>query len=211
MKITVNKILGAFARFFSTVLSPLLMPALGVFLVLWTSVLCYLPTGTRTAVLAVVFGITAILPMIAIALMHNFGLITDKRLVERKERMYPFAFTFLCYVVAEIYIRHIHSPEWFYAFMLGAALAALVTLIVTFFWKISAHMAGIGGIVALLYQIHLQGLGAFSTFGLLCATILLAGCLGTSRLILGRHNLLQVLAGFVNGFTCVTIMMMLIG
>ena len=33
------KIFGALARFFSTVLSPLLMPTYGVFLALWVSVL----------------------------------------------------------------------------------------------------------------------------------------------------------------------------
>ena len=54
----------ALARFFSTILSPLLMPTYGIFLVLWVSILCYLPTGTRLVVLLVVFGITCILPMI---------------------------------------------------------------------------------------------------------------------------------------------------
>ena len=80
------KIFGALARFFSTVLSPLLMPTYGVFLALWVSVLCYIPLGTRLMVILVVFGITCILPMVFIAVLHNAKIITDKRLDNRRER-----------------------------------------------------------------------------------------------------------------------------
>lgn len=73
----------AIARLFSTLLSPLLMPTYGIFLVLWVSILCYLPTGTRMVVLLVVFGITCILPMTVIAVLHNLKVIEDKRLVNR--------------------------------------------------------------------------------------------------------------------------------
>ena len=88
----------AIARLFSTLLSPLLMPTYGIFLVLWVSILCYLPTGTRMVVLLVVFGITCILPMTVIAVLHNLKVIEDKRLVNRKERLLPYIAAFLCYV-----------------------------------------------------------------------------------------------------------------
>ena len=48
----------AIARLFSTLLSPLLMPTYDIFLVLWVSILCYLPTGTRMVVLLVVFAVS---------------------------------------------------------------------------------------------------------------------------------------------------------
>ena len=100
---------------------------------------------------------------------------------------------------------------WFTMFMAGASLACLVDFVVSLWWKISAHATGIGGLVALVYQLHVQGLSAFDMFWLLCFTILLAGALGTSRLILKRHTLPQVLAGFACGYVCVTLMMKLFG
>ena len=204
---TFNRLIAGSARFFSTVLSPLFMPSFGVLLVLWTSVMCLLPMGTRIAVLMMVFGITCVLPVLAIGVLHHFGIITDKRLDKRRERLLPYACTVVCYLGATTYLNHIHSPEWFTMFMAGATLACGVALLVNLGWKISAHMSGIGGVVALLYQIHVQGLSAFNLFWLLCFTILLAGALGTSRLALKRHTLLQVLAGFANGYACVTLMM----
>ena len=206
-----NRLIAASSRFFSTVLLPLFMPSFGVFLVLWVSVMCLLPMGTRITVLVVVFGITCVLPVLVIGLLHHRGLISDKRLDKRHERFIPYIFAALCYAGATAYLSHIHSPMWFTMFMAGGTLACVVSLVVNLWWKISAHMAGIGGLVALLYQIHVQGLSAFNLFGLLCFTILLAGVLGTSRIALRKHDLLQVLAGFANGYASVTLVMKLFG
>ena len=201
-RLTTGRILVAGARFFSSVLSPLLMPTYGSLLVLWTSVLCLLPNGTRVMVLIMVLGITCV---------HHYGSIRDKRLENPQERTIPYAFAILCYLGAAGYLAHIHSPQWFVMFALGGALACLVVLVVNHWWKISAHATGIGGVVAALYQIHIQGLSAFNLFWVFCVTILLAGILGTSRLILKRHTVLQVLAGFAVGFACVDLMMILFG
>ncbi|MEG0011734.1 MAG: hypothetical protein RSA66_02665 [Muribaculaceae bacterium] len=194
------------AQFFSTILSPLLMPTYGVFLALWVSILCYLPVGTRLAVLLVIFGITCILPMIFIAVLHSFGFIKDQRLVNRKERWLPYLFIILCYLGAAFYLIHVHSPFWLPMFMFGGGAAAIVSFIITFWWKISAHMAGIGGVVALLFRLHIDGLGAFDIMWLICVVIILSGLVGSSRMILGRHTFWQVIAGFANGFFWVYIL-----
>ncbi|MBR1550878.1 MAG: hypothetical protein IJ632_00990 [Muribaculaceae bacterium] len=208
---TFNKFITGLARFLSAAMSPLLMPTYGVFLVLWTSILCLLPTGTRVTVMVMVMGITCVLPVVFISVLHHLKLISDKRLINRRERIIPYAFAVLCYVGATFYIDRVHSPMWFTMFMAGASLACLVDFVVSLWWKISAHATGISGLVALLYQLHVQGLSAFDMFWLLCFTILLAGALGTSRLILKRHTLPQVLAGFACGYVCVTLMMKLFG
>lgn len=206
-----KRFIAGSAHFFSSVLSPLVMPTYGVLLVLWASVLCLLPMGTRIAVAIMIFGITTVLPVSAIGVLHHFKIISNKRLVKRKERLIPYAFAVVCYAAAAFYLNNIHSPMWFTMFAAGGGLACLVSLVVNLWWKISAHMAGIGGIVALLYQIHVQGLSTFNLFWLLCLAILLAGILGTSRMVLRRHDLLQVLAGFANGYACVTLMIKLFG
>ena len=210
-KYTINRLIAGSARFFSTVLTPLMMPTYGAILVLWTSVLCLLPMGTRIMVLIMILGITCVLPIICIGVLHHFKIISNKQLTKRHERLYPYAFSVLCYIIATFYLHSIHSPMWFVMFAAGGALACTVALVITLWWKISAHMTGIGGVVALLFQIHVQGLSAFNLFWVLCFTILLAGVLGTSRMVLKQHNLLQVLAGVANGYACVTLMIKLFG
>jgi len=208
---TINRLLAGTAHFLSSVLSPFLTPTYGVFLVLWISVLCLLPNGTRITVLAVILGITCILPMIIASVLHHFGLIKNHRFEKRQERLVPYLFCTACYIAAACYLYRVHAPQWFVMFMGGTALAALVDMLINLKWKISAHMTGLGGLVALIYQLHVQGLSAFELFWVLCATIILAGLLGTARLILNRHSMLQVIAGFVVGYACITLMMTCFG
>lgn len=183
------------------------MPTYGALLVLWTSVLCLLPNGTRVTVLIMILGITCVMPMIMIGILHHYGVIRDKRLENPQERTIPYAFAILCYAGAAFYLEHIHAPQWFIMFPAGGGLACLLVLIINRWWKISAHATGIGGVVALLFQIHIQGLSAFDLLWVVVITILLAGILGTARLVLKRHTLLQVLAGFALGCICVTVIM----
>ena len=199
------------ANFLSTVLTPLLMPTYGVFLVLWVSVLCLLPYGTRVVVLLICMGITCILPLIFLSVLRHFKLVKDLHVNQREQRFIPYLFTTLCYAVAAYYLYYCHSPQWFVMFMVGSALTVLLMALISLKWKISAHMAGIGGIVALVYQLHVQGLNAFDLMWLLCLTIIVAGALGSARLALRRHDLWQVLAGVVVGFLTVSLTMRILG
>ncbi len=193
------------SRFLANVLSPLLTPSYGVFLALWVSVICYQPLGTRLAVLLVVFGITCVIPMIFIGILHNLKIITDRHLINRKERRYPYLAAIACYTAAACYINHVHAPLWLTAFAIGGVITCIISYLINFKWKISAHTAGMGGLVALLFFIHSEGLEAFNTFWLMCVTIIISGIAGSVRMYQGRHNLWQVIAGFINGYICVHI------
>ena len=210
-KFTVNRFLTGVANSLSTALSPLLMPTYGVFLVMWVSVLCLLPYGTRVSVLLVCMGITCIIPIIFLSVMRHVTLITDLHVDVMEERLYPYLFTALCYLVAAYYLYYCHSPQWFIMFMVGSTVTVLLMALINLKWKISAHMAGIGGVIALIYQLHVQGLNAMDLLWLLCLIVLLAGLLGTARLVLKKHDVWQVLAGAVVGFLCVSLTMRFLG
>ena len=208
---SVNKFIAGLANFLSTALSPLLMPTYGVFLALWVSILCLLPYGRRVAILLICMGITCIMPLIFLSVLRHFKLVKDLHVNVREERTIPYLFTALCYAVAAYYLYYCHAPQWFIMFMVGSAITILVVVLINLKWKISAHMTGIGGVIALIYQIHVQGLSAFELLGLLCCSIVVAGLLGSARLALRRHDTWQVLAGVVVGFLCVSLTMRFLG
>ena len=210
-KYTVNRFIAGAANFLSTTLSPLMMPTYGVFLTLWVSVLCLLPYGTRVTVLLLCMGITCILPLIFLSVLTHFKLVKDLHVDQREQRLLPYLFTALCYGVAAYFLFYRHSPQWFVMFLVGSALTVIVLALINLKWKISAHMAGIGGVIALVYQIHVQGLSAFYLLWLLCIIIVVAGLLGSARMVLKRHNIWQVLAGLLVGFLCVDLTMKFFG
>lgn len=198
-----GRILVGLARFASAMLSPLLMPTYGVLIALWCSYLSAYDVGLRVTILLVVLGITCVLPMF---------FIVDKKLIERKERLWPFIFALVCYIAAAYYLySRVHAPMWMVMFCAGGALTVLVSAVVNMWWKISAHMAGMAGIVALIYNMHVQITEAFNLLWVMIVAVSLCGILGSARIILARHTLGQVIAGAINGFLCVTLLMQLFG
>ena len=84
--------------------------------------------------------------------------------------------------------------------MAGASAALLFTLIITLQWKISAHMVGIGGAVGAFTG--LLALHDPFPFIALAAVIIIAGALGTARLLASDHTPGQIHAGAALGFLC---------
>lgn len=213
-RITKIRILDEIAKFISTILSPLLTPTYSTVMILSITPKLLDITGARFKLLLIVFALTCIFPMVTIALLHNFKIIKDKRMISRKERLIPYITGTIFYAVAVYHVIYTHEQMWLVMFFAGGTLACLISTIVNFWWKISAHMAGIGGLLALLWQIDAMELEIiskpFMALYILIA-ILLSGMLGSARLILKRHTLPQVLAGFLNGLICVSLMMRLFG
>lgn len=202
------------ARFISTILSPLLTPSYGLFLALSISPKVLDTTGSRINLLIIIFGITCVLPMATIAVLHNFKLIKDKRMLKREERTIPYITGTIYYTVAVWYLAYTHEPQWLVMFCAGGALACLISTIVNLKWKISAHMAGMGGVLGMLWQLDAMDLEVISPAWMLIfilVTIGVCGVLGTARMLLKRHTLPQVIAGFLNGLICVSLMMRLFG
>ncbi|MDE5786844.1 MAG: hypothetical protein K2H98_09955, partial [Duncaniella sp.] len=94
-------------------------------------------------------------------------------------------------------------------FIVGGAAAAVVSLVVNFWWKISAHAAGVAGVVALIVRIAVDNLGVVDLFWWMTGSILVTGAVMTARVYMQRHTLWQVVAGAFNGFLCVYLATML--
>ena len=199
----VMRVIHYVSSFFSQLLSPLLMPTYGMIIAFWLPRYQILFTIEKVTVISIVALITCVVPVISIALMRFFGIISDVHLNKRNERFFPYSVIIVCYVISALYLFNINAPTWMWIFMFGAGIAALVSMLINFFWKISAHMAGIGGIIGLLCKINSCGDGVFDLLPIICVAIIVTGILGSSRIAMERHTLWQVLAGALNGFVWV--------
>ncbi len=197
------KVVHYISCFFSILLTPLLMPTYGMIVALWMSNLLVLTLPAKLTVILVVFAMTCILPALLFLLLKFLKVISSTELNNRKERLLPYIITIVCYVATAMYLFSINAPQWLWMFMFGGGCAALISMIVNFKWKISAHMAGIGGFIALVWRINADGDVIFELLPVICAAIFIAGVLGTSRIAMERHTFWQVVAGAANGFICV--------
>lgn len=190
------------ARFFSALFSPLLMETYGILVAMWLSYLCYSPMKAKAIVAAVTFVATCVIPVILIFLLNKGGVIKDPSLNDSKDRTAPYLLTTVCYIGVGIYYHFVNAPVWLSLFMFGGALALLLITLINHKWKISGHATGMGGLVSLLYFLMCSGVCPENIQWEFIVGVILAGAVCSSRLILQRHTLLQVGAGFLCGFVC---------
>ena len=195
------------ASFFSSAFSPLIIPTYAVAIALNISLIGSIsPLYTRILVTLVILAITCMIPSIAIAILFKLGKISDPGVNERQDRIVPYIVAVMSYVAAAIYLSNIKAPIWIPMFMIGGGIAVIASALINLKWKISAHGAGMGGLTALIFSMWINGYVTFDLIYLTSLVILLTGVVGTSRLILKRHTLAQVLAGTLNGFFWVFIL-----
>ncbi len=191
------------AHILSWVFVPLLMPVYGIILIFSLSILSLAPTQTKVVYILTIFAANFVVPMILVLLLKKMGVIQDVGLNGRKERLIPYIITIICLGGSAFFLYMKGAPLWVAMFYAGGALAALINMVINFRWKISAHAAGIAGIVAMLVQIMKEGVPTTGMTWWIVGAILVSGALGSARIWLGRHTLMQVLAGTLVGFLSV--------
>lgn len=192
-----------FCKIISAIFSPLLVPTYAMILATHLSILSILPAGALWETVGVVFLITAFIPAVGIMTLYRTGVVSDTGLNNRTERTIPYIIVVLCYAACAFFLFRAGAPEWLPMFFAGAACATVINIIVNRWWKISAHAAAMGGLVAMLFRITDFHQAIVTMDVWLSAAILLTGLVMSARVYMQRHTLLQVLAGAANGFLCV--------
>ena len=197
------KFLTGFSRFLSVVFSPMLTATYGVALAMLLSYLSFSPLKARVTVTAVTFAATCAIPVIAIFMLYRLGSVKEPGLNNREDRTVPYLVATACYVGTAVYTRFVNAPMWLSMFLIGGAVSLAVLTIVNRWWKISGHATGMGGLTAVIFFLMYSGSSVGGLMPEVIAAVILSGMVCTARLILRRHTLAQVAAGFINGFFCV--------
>lgn len=195
----VNKMIIA-ARVLSAIFNPFYLPTVALVVLFTFSYLSLLPLSYKMVVFGIVYIFTVILPQLLISLYRHHQQWTLIELGQRERRMVPYVISIISYFVCVYIMESMHIPHFMASILIVALMIQIFCSIINVWWKISTHTAAIGGLAG--------GISAFSVvFGFnpvfwLCVVIIVAGMLGTSRMILRQHSLSQVVVGFLVG--CVT-------
>ena len=191
------------ARIVSWLFHPLVMPSIGILIIMFSnSYLANLPLeAKRLLVLLVSIG-TLFLPALMIPVFLARGLVSTVNVNERKERILPLIITSVFFVITFVLFLKIPVYRFIHAFILGSALVVITNLLITIYWKISAHMMGIGGITALILvlSVYLH----VNMLLLLMLAFLVGGITGTARIVLKSHSPAEIYLGFAAGFMLMT-------
>lgn len=199
---------NAVARVTSIIFHPLLIPTLGFFLLLNSGFyFSILPWSVEKFILLVVFLSTCVLPALSIGLL-SLSPKFDVNMEKNTDRVLPLMISSVFYYLGYLILQRLPVFPIYNLFMIASILVQFGLLVISLKWKISAHSAAIGGLVGGFFGLsfRLQE----NPILILIALILVAGMVGTARLILGKHTSLQVYAGFLLGFLVMNLVILFI-
>lgn len=190
-----------FAEFVSRILHPFYMTTYGLLILFNSSLKLLFSTQEKAVSLIVLFIFTLLLPALIIFLLHKKKKISNLNISNRKERTVPFLCVFCCYILCTVVLISLGiTPSFIPMLLVGSALSILFLTVISFGWKISAHLTGIGGLCGTIFGIS-WWLNV-NTMNIFIIVILLSGILAYARIVLKEHTLGQSLCGFLLGFFC---------
>lgn len=187
------------ARLISTVFQPFLMPTYGVMLLFVYTYFGVMYAHRFWLIVAPVFLFSFLIPAILIIMLYRMGLVSDLSIKVRRQRFIPYLITLLSYGAMLIFYFRMQMPTWFLMMIAAPIAIVILATLITLVWKISAHMFGIGGLIGGAMSVS-YFVERSNPYYLFMGLFVLAGLIGSSRLLLKHHSLSQVNAGFLLGF-----------
>ena len=188
------------ARVLSLVFTPFYLPIVGLLALFTFSYMSLLPWQYKLVVLGMVYIFTILVPTLLIHFYCKYQGWNLIQLGARERRMIPYIISILCYFCCYYLMIMMHIPSFMARILLAALAIQVMCAIINIWWKVSTHIAAIGGVLGAL--VAFSFLFAFNPIGWICLVIIIAGMVGSSRIILMQHSLSQVVVGFVTGMLC---------
>lgn len=199
-----KSILNIIAQALSIALYPLFVPTYGM------AFFCYANSTPQHRlplvwILVAIIGtllLTCVLPASAIWSLIRKGKVSDMQIFNARERTYPYVYTalgfgFWAYLLIEI----LNVPFYIGLVAVGATAAIGIVAIINHWWKISAHLTSLGGLLGGVLSFCL-GSGIVPSWAMMGSWLAGTLLLMWARLYLNAHTPAQVTAGWLLGLSC---------
>ncbi len=137
-------------------------------------------------------SILCCLPLIYILFLLRTGVVKDFHITDRRQRIYLFPFVILCFVVVLVILSRTENVSRLVKdLLLVGFVSCLICALITVWYKISLHCAGLGWLTV----------GLSFSFGTAGTILGLAGLAlaAWSRLVLKEHTFYETLSGTAFG------------
>ena len=173
------------------------MPSMTFLLLYWLMPEMIKPLTFIT--LPFLFITTFIIPLLSISMLKFSGSISSFKLESRQERVMPFAFVSIFYgLTTYLFVFKIQVNEVIALLLIATTVLITVLTIITLWFKVSIHAAGISGVVGFFLVFGLKFPESEALYPLLFLLIS-SGIVMSARLQLNAHSPNQILIGMLTG------------
>lgn len=113
----------------------------------------------------------------------------------------PIIITSIPYIFTLYLMAKLPVPQVLLRIIEGGVIVLIVAAIISYWWKISLHLMGLGGLTGFLIASAIHNY--FNAIPLVVVAFLISGFLASARLKNGDHRPAQVYVGYLLGFSLV--------
>ncbi|HRO43275.1 MAG TPA: phosphatase PAP2 family protein [Flavipsychrobacter sp.] len=140
---------------------------------------------------------TAFFPIIITLLTKAVGFIDSVHLRTSKDRIIPLIGTMMCYFWINMVVGNKQYPELLHVLSLGSFWGVIAIFMINIFVKISMHTAAAGSMLGILLVLMFTSpINLALPFFI---ALVIAGIIGTARMILGAHYPAEIWLGYIVG------------
>ncbi|MDD2385649.1 MAG: hypothetical protein PHP52_02580 [Bacteroidales bacterium] len=203
-----NKALTITARITGYLFHPLLMTSIAV-VVLFNSghYLSVVNADLRNVIYSIFFILTFCLPALFIPVLYYFKIISNLETTIKKEKLIPMLTVLIIYALAYYFMQKVNMPPILLKIIISSIVIVVACIVITLFWNINIHLSALGGLLGFVMFVGVNSNLNLLFIGLVI--IVVSGLVASSQLFLQKHNPLQVYLGFLLGFVCTYLSMMI--
>lgn len=187
------------ATLLSVLLHPVFMPLISCLLLYYTMPSSF--DGVQPKVLSGWLGMilinTIMFPVLLMLLLKGLGFIKSIYLREAKERVIPLIGTMVFYFWPYLVAKNVAAPEAARILLLGNFWGIVAVFMITIFFKISMHTAGVGALLGFAGVLCI--LSASVALPALLIALAAAVLTGWARYRLGAHSAKELWLGYAVG------------
>lgn len=196
---TQSKFLRFLANLVSYVFHPVFMPTIMTLILyrLAPEGFAGISTHDFGTILIRVSYTTLLMPLLLVLLLKGLGFLQSIHMYDAKDRIIPLIGTMVFYFWAYLVNKNLNAPFILQVLMLGIFWGVIVLFMTNIFVKVSMHTMAAGGALGLI--IVLMAISPVSMMLPFFLFLLVAGIIGTARMLLGVHFPFEIWAGYVLG------------
>lgn len=188
-----------FAHILSFLFHPLFLTFYGLLILFHSNLyISYLPPSMKKWIYIIVAVNTAIVPLSITPIYLYRKIISSVQMESSNERIIPLIINAFLYYLTYYLLNRYNTPDVIRVYILAGAVCIFMAIIVSWKWKISLHMIGIGALTGAVLSISFRYRINLNLYFIVL--IFISGLVGASRLQLDAHNPGQIYSGYVLGF-----------
>ena len=185
------------AKTISILLHPIFMPLLGVAILMQSDWFHAVSGEGKRFIYVVVLLTTLLIPLSGMMILKSKGWITSYFMHDKKERRFPLLIASFFYLIGAFILQKMQVPMIVPLFLNAASIVILISALITWQWKISIHMAALGGLAGMVIAVSIRWMANLQPA--LVLLFMLAGIAAYARLKLDEHDPGQTYAGYLLG------------